>query len=139
VHRALFALFLASCASRSTLHAQSDASAPADVVVDAAPETWSREVTGSECSTRPTACVKDDFGPRNTIASVFQTCAAEAPMPCGDLVLEFELDGCLKRISGIVDYSPAFVDCVARTVSANRWLCATADNHIFHMAEACVP
>ena len=140
MRRVLLLLLFTGCASRSTLHAHdTDASAPPETAIDVGPETYSREVFGSECAARPTACVKDDFGPRNTVASVFQSCAVESPNPCGDLVLEFSADGCLIAISGITEYSPTFVDCVARTVSANRWLCATADNNKFHMTEACPP
>lgn len=126
-----------ACASRSTLDAtRADTGADADVAVDTAPETWSRETSGSSCAERPTTCPVDDWGPLRTVQAVYEECTALTGKACGDLRLVFDAEGCLRAIEDIASYSPAFVDCVARLANAKRWQCASG-GAAYHMFQSC--
>lgn len=131
-------IFIATlgCASRSTLHATRADGGDLDAAVDAPVETSSREVAGSACAARPSACPVDDFGPLKTAQAVFAECTAATGAACGDLRLVFDAEGCLERIEEIAQYSTAFVDCVERTVGARRWQCAIGGAG-YHMLESC--
>jgi hypothetical protein len=108
-----------------------------DAEPDAPPfETWSAEAGGAACSSRATACLDGlDFGPGRAVADVFTACAARVGAACGDLLLAFDAEGCLTEVREIRDFSPAFVECVARTVSLARWECAAGKS--LRMLQAC--
>ncbi len=136
--RALVVVFslCAGCASRSTLDATRADASGVDVVVDAPPETWSRETSGSACMERPTTCPVDDWGPLRTVQAVYEECTVATGRACGDLRLVFDAEGCLRAIEDISFYSPAFVDCVARVANAKRWQCA-GGGAAYHMFQSC--
>jgi len=128
---------LASCASRSPLH---HLEADGTVEVDAAPEAWNVEASGPECVSRPTACLKDDFGPNKALKLVFDECTGSVGKSCGDMTLVFDAQGCLLTLNEISQYSPAFVACVERVVSGTRWLCAVGKGGTsYHLLDACGP
>lgn len=129
----MFAL-LPACASRSALHAVGD---DASVIVDAAPETYDREASGAACMSRPTSCPRDDFGPLKGVTAVYDACVMKVGAACGDMTMVFDDDGCLVALLGIQGYSPAFVDCVEKTASATRWICAPGKR--LNMFQGCAP
>jgi hypothetical protein len=132
---ALLVALTMSCASRSALLRENDATVP-DAAIDTRPEAWSREVSGPTCADRPSTCPVDDFGPLKTVQSVFEQCSGEVGKACGDLRLVFDQDGCLAMIDEVVYYPTPFVDCVQRVTSAKRWQCAIGGG-AYHMFEAC--
>lgn len=155
---ALTACLIAGCASRSALDrsprgdataddARDDGPAPAEdggrdaSVVDSelpdlGGETWSLEAGGPTCATREVSCrIGHDFGPSKGVADVFTQCSATVGAACGDLLMVFDADGCLVEVRDIREYSPAFVECVARLGGATRWECAAGKN--LRMLQAC--
>jgi hypothetical protein len=112
-----------ACASRSAL--------PAPAADDAAAngrdaEPFDREVSidGGACAERPAVCAGGgDFGQQDNLARVLDLCTRETGARCGELALVFDGEGCLSRLSSIVDWPPGFVECVEREVIRDRWLC----------------
>jgi hypothetical protein len=100
---------------------------PADVF-DTRPETFDREVSapdGAICGELPPTCTGgDDFARQAKVATLFEACTAEVGAACGDMTLVFDDGGCLVALTGIALYAPAFVDCVTRRATTERWVCA---------------